>query len=268
VRDGFDQVLVPCIAHTTGEVGMGELAVDRLGQAVFVSRRNSCLATLGPDAGLTPVWNAGFNSKLVLEGQYRLNGLAMVEGAPKYVTAIGQTDIAGGWRARRQSDGVLLDIETDQVVARNLSMPHSPRVFDGAIWVLESGRGQVVRIDPKTGIKEDVAFCPGFLRGLSFHNGYAIVTVSKPRNGTFDGLALEDEIEAHDEEARCGILIIDPRSGGIVQWIRLDGHIRELFDVAGLPGIRCPMSLGIGTAEFDQLAKIEPGFAPSNGPRA
>jgi uncharacterized protein (TIGR03032 family) len=267
MEGGFDQVLFPRNAHMTGDIGIGDLAVDRLGRTIFVSRRYSCLATLSPTARFRPIWKPSFIPGLMPEDRCRLNGLAMVEGVPKYVTALSQTDKAGGWPSRRHSGGVLVDIEADQVVADNLSMPHSPRVFDGAIWVLESGRGLVVRIDPQTGFKEDIVFCPGFLRGLSFHNGYAIVTVSKPRDGAFNRLELDDEIAARDEEARCGILIIDPYSGSIVQWIRLDGHVRELTDVTSLPEIRCPTSLGIETAEFDRSTTKDAGFAPSVRPR-
>jgi uncharacterized protein (TIGR03032 family) len=255
----FDAVLVPRNAQTTGDVDIHEVAVDRAGRVVFVNTKYSCLATLDLVRSFRPIWKPPFISKLAPEDRCHLNGMAMLDGEPKYVTAVSRSDVLNGWRERRHEGGVLVDVATDRIVTDKLSMPHSPRVVDGQVYVLDSGRGQIVRIDPATGDKSDVTFCPGFLRGLSIWNGHAIVTVTKPRDRTFKGLLLDSELNQRDAEAWCGVLIVDLARGDIVEWIRLDGHITELFDVAVMPGIKCPMSLGLGSAEiqasisFDQL---------------
>jgi uncharacterized protein (TIGR03032 family) len=124
--------------------------------------------------------------------------------------------------------------------------------------VLDSGRGFLIRIDPDTGTSDDVAFCPGFLRGLSFHRGYAVVTSSLPRDEIFSGLQLDANLAARGGEPRCGIFVVNLRHGDIVEWIRIDGHIRELFDVIVLPDVQCPMSDvhwagGAGVAEHDHI---------------
>ena len=256
-NSAFDMMLVPRNAQTTGDIDIHELAVDREGNTVFVNSKYSCLATTSQTHSFRPIWKPAFISKLAPEDRCHLNGMAMVDGAPKYVTAVSQTDVVSGWRARRSAGGVLIDVDNDQIVADQLSMPHSPRILDGNIYLLDSGRGQLIRIDAQTGQKENLAFCPGFLRGLAFHNNHAIATLSKPRDGTFKGLALENEISRRGGEAWCGVLIIDLRNGDIVQWIKLDGHIGELFDVAILPNVRCPMSIGIGTPEIEHTVTIE-----------
>jgi uncharacterized protein (TIGR03032 family) len=123
--------------------------------------------------------------------------------------------------------------------------------------LLDSGRGMLARVDDSTGAREDIAFCPGFLRGLAIHNGFAIATVSLPRDGAFNGLPLQDELERRDGEPWCGICIIDLKHGDIVEWIRLNGAIKELFDVAVIPEARCPMALGVNSPDIQSLITIE-----------
>ncbi len=128
--------------------------------------------------------------------------------------------------------------------------------------MLDSGRGYIARVDEKTGAKENVCFCPGFLRGMTIWNGHAIATVSLPRDGTFKGLELDENVRSRGGVPWCGIQIVDLRMGGIVEWLRLEGFIKELFDVAVIPGSRCPMALGVGTPEVQHTISFEPEFGP------
>ena len=150
----------------------------------------------------------------------------------------------------------------DRIITDQLSMPHSPRLTADGIYLLDSGRGQIVRIDPESGARTDIAFCPGFLRGLAIHNGHAIATVSLPRDGAFAGLALQDELKKRDGEPWCGVCIVDLRTGDLVEWIRLNGAIKELFDVAVIPDVRCPMALGVQSPDIQSLISYDPEFGP------
>jgi uncharacterized protein (TIGR03032 family) len=246
----FDMVLIPRNAQTVGDVDVHEVGIDTGGHVLFVNTKYSCLAQLDLVHSFKPIWKPPFISKLVGEDRCHLNGLAMDGGKPRFLTAVSRSDTVNGWRERRHEGGVLIEVETGRIVTDQLSMPHSPRVHDGKVYVLDSGRGQLVRVDPESGEKTDIAFCPGFLRGLSIHNGHAIVTISKPRDGSFSGLALDGEMEKRDSEPWCGVLVINLANGDIAEWIRLDGHIVELFDVAAMPGVRCPMSIGPNTIEI------------------
>ena len=76
------------------------------------------------------------------------------------------------------------------------------------------------------------------------------MTLSKPRDGSFKGLLLDGEMKGRDAEPWCGVMIVNLATGDIVEWIRLEGHITELFDVAAMPGVRCPMALGPNTVEI------------------
>jgi uncharacterized protein (TIGR03032 family) len=147
-------------------------------------------------------------------------------------------------------------VENDRVVTEELSMPHSPRLNAGVLWVLDSGRGDFSRVDAKSGTREKVVFCPGFARGLSFWRGYALVATSL-RSDAFKGLELEDNIKAKDGEPRCGAYIIDTRNGDIVHWIRFEGAVRELFDAAWIPGVRAPMCVGLGNPEMRTLIAFD-----------
>jgi uncharacterized protein (TIGR03032 family) len=255
----FDQVLVPRNAQTTGDIDIHELGIDPDGRVLFVNTKYSCLATLDLVHSFKPVWKPPFISRLAAEDRCHLNGLAMVDGVPRYLTAVSRSDVVNGWRERRHEGGVLIDYADGRIVTDQLSMPHSPRVeADGRVLLLDSGRGQLCRIDPATGTREDIAFCPGFLRGMAVHDGFALVTLSKPRNGTFAGLRLDDELAVRDAEPWCGVMIVDLSNGDIVEWIRLDGFITELFDVAAMPGVRCPMAIGPGTIEMQKTISFEP----------
>ena len=261
-NEHFDRLYVPRNAQTTGDIDVHELNVDKAGRVIFVNTKFSCLATMSVTHGFKPLWKPSFISRLAAEDRCHLNGLAMADGAPAYVTAVSRSDMINGWRDRRHEGGVLIDVRDDRVVTDQLSMPHSPRVTADGIYLLDSGRGQIARIDPATGAKTDIAFCPGFLRGLAIHNGHAIATVSLPRDGAFGGLALQVELRKRDGEPWCGICIVDLRSGDLVEWIRLNGAIKELFDVAVIPEVRCPMALGVQSPDIQSLISFDPDFGP------
>jgi uncharacterized protein (TIGR03032 family) len=110
---------------------------------------------------------------------------------------------------------------------------------------------------PKSGAEQGVfeprVFCPGFVRGLAFHGDLAFVVLSRPRHRRFEGLALDQRLTVADSEAWCGVQIIDLRKRACVDWVRIDGVIGELYDVAVLPGFACPMAISPGTPEANAL---------------
>jgi uncharacterized protein (TIGR03032 family) len=258
----FDSVLVPRAAHTTGYVDAHDLAVDKAGRIIFVNTRFSCLATTDERFSFRPVWKPDFISALFAEDRCHLNGLAMEDGVPRYVTAVNTTDVKDGWRHKPRDGGVVIEVESKQIVASGLSMPHSPRVHDGALWVQDSGRGFLVRIDPATGTRDDVVFCPGFLRGMTIHNGFAIAALSQARHGHFGELALQKELDSRGVEAWCGLVVIDLKKGQILEFMRINSGFTELFDVAAMRGVRNPMSVGPGSEDILTTIRFNPNFAP------
>ena len=257
VHDGHDRLYVPRVAHTTGDLDVHDLAVTSAGQVVFVNTLFSCLATLSDRASFVPLWRPPFISRLAAEDRCHLNGLALADGAPAFVTLVGRSDVADGWREHRRRGGMVYDVRSNEPVCANLSMPHSPRLHGGRLWLLEAGSGQLGFVDPGSGRFERVAFLPGYARGLCIVGHHAVVGLSKLRRSrTFADLELGEQLAARGAEPRCGLMVIDLRSGDAVHWLRLDGIVEELYDVAALPGVRRPMALGLQSDEIQRTITI------------
>jgi uncharacterized protein (TIGR03032 family) len=254
-EEGFDRLYVPRTGHTTGDLDIHDVAVDGDGQLVFVNTLFSCLATLSPGASFKPLWRPPFVSRLAAEDRCHLNGLAMDTGRPRCVTAASRSDVADGWRERRRDGGVLLDALSGAPLLEGLSMPHSPRLHGGRLWLLDSGNGVFGYLDG--GTLRPVAFCPGYARGLAFLGDYAVVGLSKPRDGTFQGLPLTDALASRGADARCGLVVIDLKTGDIVHWLRFEGVVEELYDVVALPGVVRPKALGFKTDEVRYTVTAE-----------
>jgi len=256
-NEAHDKVYVPRNMQTTGNIDIHELGIRQNGRIVFVNTRYSCLCEPSVKHSFKPVWKPEFISKLAPEDRCHLNGLAMLDDEPKYVTAVCKSDVIDGWRDRRHDGGIIVDIETDEILVDGLSMPHSPRYHAGKIWVLNSGTGELGWLHPSDNAFTPVAFFPGFLRGLAFHNDHAFVTLSKPRHGRFEGLELDNRLKDKDADAWCGIQIVSLSNGDVAQWLRFDGAITELFDICVLPGVKNPITLGPQSAEIREFLTIE-----------
>ena len=246
------------MSYVTGDLDVHDVAVTQSGELIFVNTLFSCLATASATHSFKPLWKPAFISKFAAEDRCHLNGLAMEAGEPRYVTCVAQTDVHEGWREHRQHGGCVIDVRTDDIVCTGLSMPHSPRLHNGKLWLLESGTGYFGYVDLAKGQFERVAFCPGYARGLSFVNNFAIVGSSKSRqNGTFSGLELDKNLTDKKVEARSGLHIIDLRTGDIVHSLRMEGVVEELYDVVALENHTLPMAVGFKTDEIRRMISVE-----------
>ena len=222
----------------------------------FVNTKFNCLARPSARHSFEVVWKPAFISQIIDEDRCHLNGLAMADGAPRYVTAVSKSNTIDGWRDRRSDGGIVIDVKSGEIVCEGLSMPHSPRLRDGRLWLLNSGTGELGTVNfDKDGMGsfEPLVFCPGFLRGLSFHGDYAFVGLSRARHNRFEGLALEQKLSEADSEAWCGMQVIDLNTGTCVDWFRIDGTFGELYDVEVLPGAICPMAVSPTSGEAATL---------------
>jgi len=255
---GYDALYAPHAAWVTGAVDAHDVGFDADGRPLFVNTLFSCLSAVSDDHSFRPVWMPPFVSRLAPEDRCHLNGLAMEGANPRYVTAISRSDVADGWRDRRRDGGVVIDVETSEIVASGLSMPHSPRLHGGKLWLLNSGTGELGYVEPNSGRFEPIAFCPGYARGLAFVDRHAVVGLSLQReNRTFGGLDLEDQLARRDVEPRCGLAVFDLASGDMTGWVRIEGVVRELYDVAFLPGVRRPSAIGFKGDEIRHVISIE-----------
>ena len=253
----FDKVYIPHVGYTTGDLDIHDITVDSEGNLVFVNTLYNCLATLSDSYSFKALWQPKFISKLAAEDRCHLNGLAMLEGKPGYVSAVSQSDMTDGWRDNRRDGGCIIEVSSHEIICNSLSMPHSPRYYQGKLWVLNSGRGEFGYINFDSGKFEPITFCPGYPRGLAFYDSYAVIGISKPRDQTFTGLDLDNLLTEKKINPRCGLLVINLQTGDIVHWLWLEGVVTELYDVQVLPNVRCGMSLGFKTDEIAQMITFE-----------
>lgn len=258
----FDACFMPRTIHVTGELDAHDLAIDADGRVVFVNTRFNCLATLSDTHSFDALWRPPFISALVDEDRCHLNGLAMEDGRPAYVTAVSRSDTVDGWRDRRASGGVMIDMRTDEVVCAGLSMPHSPRLHRGELWLLNAGTGELGIAPRDGGPFQPRVFCPGFTRGLAFHGDLAFVGLSKPRYHRFDGLPLARRLDDADSEPWCGIQVIDLAKRQCVDWFRIDGAVDELYDLAVIAGRTCPMAVSPSAPDASTLITFTDRTAP------
>ncbi len=237
----YDALYLPRATFHTGDLHTHDLAFQE-NDLLLVNTRFSCLARMSRDHSFTPVWRPGFVSDLVPEDRCHLNGVAIRDGRPRYVTALGVTDTPGGWRQNKATGGVLIDVEADQILATGMSMPHSPRWYDDRLWVLNSGTGELLTVEPSSGEQTAVCGLPGYLRGLCFAGPYALVGLSKIREKhIFGGLPIQQRFE----NLLCGVAAVDLRSGAPAGMFEFTAGCEELYDVQFLPGIRRPMILNL-----------------------
>jgi uncharacterized protein (TIGR03032 family) len=227
-------------SHFTGDIHVHEMAWagDELW---FVNTLFSCLCTLDDKFSFVPRWKPPFITALAAEDRCHLNGLALENGRPRYVTMLGETDAARGWRPNKASGGCLMDVTSNAVVARGFAMPHSPRVANGRLWLLDSGCGRLVTVDPKDGRLDTVVELPGYTRGLALTPEAAIVGLSRIREtSTFGGVPIAER----RDELKCGVAIVELRTGRMAALLEFKSGVEEVFDVQLLAGLKRPVLSG------------------------
>ncbi|MBI3866449.1 MAG: TIGR03032 family protein [Planctomycetia bacterium] len=232
-----DVAFLPRTAHGTGDVQIHEMAFIK-DEVWFVNTRFSCLCTRSSVYSFQPQWRPWFISQLSPEDRCHLNGLCVVDGVAKYVTALGETNDAGGWRKNKRDCGILIDVARQEIVARGLSMPHSPRWYRDRLWLLNSGTGGFGWVDLATGRYESVVELPGFTRGLCFAGQFAFIGLSQVReSAVFSGIPIAERPES---ERACGVWVVNIDTGEIVAWVKFEDAVQEIFAVEILQNARFP----------------------------
>jgi uncharacterized protein (TIGR03032 family) len=243
-----DACFLPRSGHATGEVLIHEMAWVRSGgpdsgvrnpgdELWFVNTRFSCLCTLDPMCSFVPRWRPEFISALAPEDRCHLNGLGLVDGQVRFVTALGETDTPGGWRTNKKNGGILLEVSSGDVLLRGLSMPHSPRWHQGRLWLLESGTGTIGAVDLSAGRYEPITELPGFTRGLDFCGNLAFLGLSQVReSAVFSSIPLTERLT----ERTCGVWVVDLTTGRTVAFLKFEDAVQEIFAVQVLPQVRFP----------------------------
>ena len=240
--DKHDAAYLPRRVHVTGDIDIHEMAWAADGDLWLVNTRFGCLCTLDADHSFHPRWRPPHLSALAPEDRCHLNGLAMLDGRPQFVTMLGETDTQGGWRENKARGGLLMEVPTRRALLRGLSMPHSPRWYNNRLWFLESGEGSLALANVRGGNWQAVASLPGFTRGLDFFGPLAFIGLSQVReSATFSGIPLVERLT----ERTCGVWVVDIRDGRTLAFLRFEEGVQEIFAVQVLPA-RFPEMLDWG----------------------
>jgi|GEM_PF-71900 len=213
--------------HVTGDISIHEMAYGGDGELWAVNTRFSCLSTLDDDHSFVPRWMPPFVTELDADDRCHLNGMAMRAGAPAFVTMFSESDQPNGWRDTRAFGGLVMDVASGEVVTSGLCMPHSPRWYRDQLFVLESGRGTLSRVDLASGECRTIVELPGFTRGLAFIGRYALIGLSQVRESVFAGLPLTTS----DRPRHSGVWVVDLDTSEVVGFVRFDGLVQEVFDL-------------------------------------
>jgi uncharacterized protein (TIGR03032 family) len=236
--DVNDAVYTTRSTITTGDVAIHEMVfADE--ELWFVNTRFSCLCTTDPNYSFVPRWRPPWITSLAAEDRCHLNGLALRDGQPRYVTALSQTNTPHGWRELKGTAGLIMDITTNTIICDGLAMPHSPRWHNNTLWVLESGKGTLARVNINDGTITTITTLPGFTRGLTFLGPYALIGLSQVRESVFKDLPVTQTAN----ERNCGVWIVDTRDGNIAGFVRFEGMVQEIFDVQAILGHHWPTIL-------------------------
>lgn len=235
----YDRCYLARSASVTGSIHCHEIAWarDTSGQPELwiVNTLFSCLATLHPQYSFVPRWQPPFVTALAAEDRCHLNGLALRDGRPAYVTVMAQTDTPAGWRADKSTTGCVLDVQSGETVTQGLAMPHSPRWHGGRLLVLNSGHGALETIDLDTGARTVVAAVPGYARGLACHANIAFAGLSLIREtAVFGGVPIAER----PDDRHCGIAAIDLDTGATIATLEFESGVEEIFDIQILPQTR------------------------------
>lgn len=228
----YDALYMPRVSYHTGPLDIHDLRFGRNGSLYAVNTLFSCIIGIDDNYNFTPYWKPPFIDKLVSEDRCHLNGMAMNNGTPKYATAFNTGNSFQSWRENITTSGVVFDLESDEVMAGGLAMPHSPRLYGEELYVLLSATGELVRIDTSTGKPEVILKVDGFVRGMAHHRDYLFIGLSKLRKNS----STFGKLEFAEKASQSGILIVHLPTGSIAGKITYLASLDEIYDVHVLAG--------------------------------
>lgn len=232
----YDGLFMPRLSYNTAAIDIHDLRFGENGEIYGVNTLFSCIIKLDDQYNFTPYWSPKFISKITSEDRCHLNGMAMLNGKPKYASMFNQGDTKQSWRENVTKTGTIIDIETDEVLFDNLPMPHSPTIINGKLYVLLSATGQLMRLDPETKTQDEVINLNGFVRGMGQIGDYLFIGLSKLRknSSTFAHLKIADSANY------CGIAIVHLPTGSHCGEIKYHTSVDEIYDVEVLPNMTRP----------------------------
>lgn len=229
--DKYDALYMPRVTYHTGPLDIHDLRFGSDGSLYAVNTLFSCIIKISDDYNFTPYWTPPFIDRLVSEDRCHLNGMALIDGVPKYATAFNQGNSHQSWRENITKSGVIFDLDTNKAIIGNLAMPHSPRLFGDDLFVLLSATGELIKIDMNNGKYEVVVKLEGFVRGMSLYKDYLFIGLSKLRKNS----STFGKLEFAQKANQCGIMVVHLPTGSIAGKITYLSSLDEIYDVHVLP---------------------------------
>lgn len=247
----YDAICVPIGSWRTGECMLREIRLD--GPSIVAANTNfSCISRTDMRASFEPLWRPPFISALMPEDRCHLNSFATdAQGRVRFVTAFAETDTHRGYRNVPLDSGVIIDVIHDTTIAKGLGMPHSVRLYDDALYVLDSATGSLWRMNLETRAGVAMAHLPGFTRGMCRIGDSLIVGIS-PMRDTAQVLNLP--VFAAKADFKAALAAIDIHTGQVQGMLRLPDTIVEILDIGIVPTVR---RLHIQNPAADNLVAIE-----------
>ncbi len=239
----YDALYLPRVTYHTGPLDIHDLRFGEQGELYAVNTLFSCIVKINEAYNFTPYWNPPFIDRLVSEDRCHLNGLAMQNGKPKYASTFNQGNTFQSWRETVTTTGTIFDIDSNEVVITGLPMPHSPRWYNGSLYVLLSATGELAKIDTEKGSYEVITRIGGFVRGMSLYRDYLFVGLSKLRKNS----STFAKLDFADKANESGIVIIHLPTGSIAGKITYLNSVDEIYDIHVLPNKMRPNILNTMT---------------------
>lgn len=254
-QDKYDACFIPTASFYTGfahlhDISFGE---DKL---YAVNTNFSTIGTVNIDYNFTPYWKPQFIDEVTGEDQCHLNGMAMQNDRPRYVTAFSKTSEAKGWRKTDLKNGILIDIESNEIVSDNIHIPHSPRFHNNKVYFLESATSKLKVYNPKTNKTTEIVQLHGFVRGLDFIGDYAFIGISKIRPSS----KLFGNLEVATKDYNAGVVVVHMPSKKIVAKIEYLSSVNEIYDIKLLPNIKRPNIIGMDNEQFNVISMPNSGY--------
>ncbi|HZV69525.1 MAG TPA: TIGR03032 family protein [Saprospiraceae bacterium] len=225
--DIYDALYMPRITYHTGPLDIHDLSFGADGSLYAVNTLFSCIIKINDDYNFSPYWIPPFIDKMVSEDRCHLNGMALQTGIPKYATAFNQGNSFQSWRENITTTGVIFDVETSEVIAGNLPMPHTPRLFNNDLYVLLSATGELVKINLNNGKYDVIVKLDGFVRGMSLYRDYLFIGLSKLRKNS----STFGKLDFAEKAKHSGIMVIHLPTGSIAGKITYLSSLDEIYDV-------------------------------------
>lgn len=231
----YDTIYAPRAVYYTGQIDLHDMhwADDKL---YGVNTRFSCISRIDDSYSFRSVWRPKFITDSVPTDRCHLNGMAFDGDTLRYASAFGTTDTARGWSKGVLTDGIIMDIPSDEIIAGSLPMPHSPRIYDGQLYVLLSATGELAQVDVDKGTYTVVTRLDGFVRGMAKWGDYVFIGLSKLRKNS----SVFRDLPIAQKALTCGIEIVHLPTGSSVGHIRYQSGAEELYDIQVLHGKRRP----------------------------